>query len=190
MTTDPSGFPDGANNQAYAPSATFQLDPCGLWRIQVNGPATYSDRTQGNDSGLFSTWNWLLSLSAETTTTKVTAYAHTNARKYNNLTGILGTENDATGILSINIALDSGGFLTGNLPAGDAHTDTRASAGVALTATGFGGTSRTGSVTVDLKAAYQGTVNYNAQAGGLSITPTANIQKLEHTITFNYEVVE
>jgi len=30
-TVDPSGFPDGANNQLYAPSPLFELDKFGLW---------------------------------------------------------------------------------------------------------------------------------------------------------------
>lgn len=37
-TVDPSGFPDGANNQLYAPSPTFKLDPLGL----ETKSATYS----------------------------------------------------------------------------------------------------------------------------------------------------
>lgn len=32
-TADPSGFPDGANNQIYAPTPLFQLDIYGLHEI-------------------------------------------------------------------------------------------------------------------------------------------------------------
>jgi RHS repeat-associated protein len=34
---DPSGFPDGTNNQAYSPNPTYQVDDDGLATITVNG---------------------------------------------------------------------------------------------------------------------------------------------------------
>jgi RHS repeat-associated protein len=36
-STDPSGFPDGANNSNYAPTPNFQLDTFGLWKIELEG---------------------------------------------------------------------------------------------------------------------------------------------------------
>jgi RHS repeat-associated protein len=44
MTPDPSGFPDGANNNCYAPTPTIGNDPLGLFGIEygfagVNNPA-------------------------------------------------------------------------------------------------------------------------------------------------------
>ena len=36
-STDPSGFPDGANNNMYAAAPTSQLDPDGLYTIKIAG---------------------------------------------------------------------------------------------------------------------------------------------------------
>ena len=39
-TTDPSGFPDGANNVTYAPRPLFEMDPFGLKTVTVTGIPT------------------------------------------------------------------------------------------------------------------------------------------------------
>jgi len=52
---DPSGFPDGANGNLYAPTPTSGIDPNGLWKLQLVGSRiTYGGNTGSVDTGFWS----------------------------------------------------------------------------------------------------------------------------------------
>ena len=54
-SVDPTGFPDGANNQLYAPTATSQLDDDGLhvWKLKMTTTGNRESTDTGQDYG----WN-------------------------------------------------------------------------------------------------------------------------------------
>ena len=53
-SNDPSGFPDGANGSFYAPNPTSEIDPNGLWKLQLVGARI----TYGSNSGTVDTGFW------------------------------------------------------------------------------------------------------------------------------------
>lgn len=188
---DPSGFPDGANNQVYssAPNSTFDFS--GLWTVKLTSPATFRDSKPGSDSGILTSWDYTLGQSVIASSSSIGAIASSTALQYVNFGGGPIDRNSAVGFVSsVGISVTSDGYLLASLPAGNADTDNRATAGVSLTGTGFDGTARRGTITVELISAYQGSVSYSASVGGLTYTPVPGSSKLQNTVSFTYEVLE
>jgi RHS repeat-associated protein len=191
-SADPSGFQDGTNDQKYVPVPTNQLDAFGLWTIALTSQQTeWDDQKSGIDEGLIYSWNWTLGLAASASTTEVGGYASARSDKYNDILGGGPVDSNSSVLLEkVQLWLTEDGYLRTNAPSGGADQDDNVSAGVAIRASGFDGTSRSGSITVELKSGYEGVVSYSAQSHGLSWAEVPGVGKFEKTITFNYEVRE
>jgi len=191
---DPSGFPDGANASQYAPCPVNEFDFAGLWKIKLINPGSQGDDKTGQDVGLLVTSNYTFQYAFDATSSsagyQIGGFSISIVTRFNTQTGMLLDPHVGAGQKYASLGLTSNGYLIGSVPAGSANTVNTGSGGIAMEGVGVDGTSRIGSITVQVNAAYKGVVTWSGAIGGFGYTPASGDDKLVFTHTFNFEAVE